>query len=129
MIKETELSPSSEDYLETIYELSMRQDNVRSIDIAEQLNVSRAGVNKAIGILQDAGLVSHARYGLVHLTDEGRKKASEILRIHHMLKRFLVEILDIDEATAESDACRMEHIISRKTKENWHTWLQKNLTD
>lgn len=129
MAREAELSPSSEDYLEAIYELSMLQENVRSVDIAEQLNVSRAGVNKAIGILQDAGLISHARYGSVHLTEEGRKKASEILRIHHMLKRFLVEILDIDEATAESDACRMEHVISRRTKENWHAWLQKNLAD
>lgn len=126
MNAQPELTPSSEDYLETIYELSLKQEDVRSVDIAEQLRVSKASVNKAIGILREAGLIRHAHYGLVHLTETGQKRASEILRIHQMLKRFLVEVLDIDEVTAEKDACRMEHVISRKTKENWHFWLQKN---
>lgn len=127
MNMQPELTPSSEDYLETIYELSLNQENVRSVDIAEQLQVSKASVNKAIGILRDAGLIKHAHYGLVHLTDQGQKRASEILKIHHMLKRFLVEVLDIDDVTAEADACRMEHVISPRTKERWHSWLQKTL--
>ena len=49
------LSASSQDYLEAILELSLQDDKVRSVDIAQKLNVSRASVNKAIGVLKQAG--------------------------------------------------------------------------
>jgi Mn-dependent DtxR family transcriptional regulator len=46
---------------------------------------------------------------------------------HNMLKRFLTEVLHIDEETAEQDACRMEHAISEKTKEKWLQYLSRVL--
>lgn len=126
---ENNLSPSSEDYLETILELSDQKEAVRSVDIAEHLNVSKASVSKAMGILRQAGLIDQAFYGLVHLTDNGRERANEILLRHTMLKRFLTEILGLDEATAEMDACRMEHVISPVTMEKWMDYLSRILRD
>ena len=52
-----QLSASSQDYLEAILELSLQDDKVRSVDIAQKLNVSRASVNKAIGVLKQAGYI------------------------------------------------------------------------
>lgn len=121
------LTPSSEDYLETILELSEKTDAVRSVDIATHLGVSKASVNKAMGILREAGLIDQAFYGLIRLTDQGRNRGSEILRRHSMLKRFLVEILGIDEQVAELDACRMEHVISDTTRDQWVAYLHKVL--
>lgn len=121
------LTPSSEDYLETILELSEKTDAVRSVDIANHLGVSKASVNKAMGILREAGLIDQAFYGLIRLTDQGRNRGSEILRRHSMLKRFLVEILGIDEQVAELDACRMEHVISDTTRDQWVAYLHKVL--
>ncbi len=121
------LTPSSEDYLETILELCGSSDTTRSVAIAEHLHVSKASVNKAMGILRDAGLIEQAHYGVIHLTDAGRERAAEILERHTMIKRFLIEILGIDEQTSEQDACRMEHVISQDTRDHWYAYLRKVL--
>lgn len=121
------LSPASEDYLEAILLLSDDQDSVRSVDIAEHLKVSKASVSKAIGILKLAGLIDHDHYGLIQMTSDGKIRAREIMQRHIMLKRFLTEVLHIDEETAEQDACRMEHAISPETKDKWLAYLSKVL--
>ncbi|MDD2374560.1 MAG: metal-dependent transcriptional regulator [Eubacteriales bacterium] len=121
------LTPASEDYLEAILLLSDDEGRVRSVDIAEHLHVSKASVSKAIGILKQAELISHDHYGLIQLTAEGKIRAREIMQRHTMLKRFLTEVLHIDEETAEQDACRMEHAISEVTKEKWLQYLSRVL--
>lgn len=121
------LTPSSEDYLETILELTGKTDAVRSVDIAVHLHVSKASVNKAMGILRDAGFIEQALYGQIYLTRQGYQRADEILRRHSMLKRFLVEILGINENTAEQDACKMEHVISDETRDQWLVYLDQVL--
>jgi DtxR family transcriptional regulator, Mn-dependent transcriptional regulator len=127
MLADQRLTPSSEDYLETILELSETADAVRSVDIAGHLHVSKASVNKAMGILRDAGLIDQAFYGLIRLTPSGRQRAEEILARHAMLKRFLTEILGIDIETSELDACRMEHVISGQTRDKWMSYLKSVL--
>lgn len=122
------LSPASEDYLETVLELCGENDTTRSVDIAEHLHVSKASVSKAMGILREAGLIEQAHYGQIHLTPAGRERAAEILERHNMIKRFLIEILGIDEETAEQDACRMEHVISADTRDHWYSYLRKVLS-
>lgn len=118
------LSASNEDYLETILELCGSCGQIRSVEIADHLHVSKASVNKAMGILREAGLVEQEHYGAVRLTELGRNRASEILSRHAMIKRFLIEILGIDERIAEQDACRMEHVISDATREHWLRYLR-----
>lgn len=127
VIADHKLTPSSEDYLETIIELTEKHDAVRSVDIASHLQVSKASVSKAMGILRDAGLIEQAHYGMIHLTVQGEQQAADILQRHEMLKRFLVEILDISENIAEVDACRMEHALSYETRLKWFAWLRKVL--
>lgn len=127
MAAEHLLSPSSEDYLETILELTEKNDAVRSVDVAAHLRVSKASVSKAMGILRDAGLIDQAHYGLIRLTEQGEQQAADILHRHAMLKRFLVEILHISDETAEADACRMEHALSLETRRKWFAWLRKVL--
>ena len=131
MPAEQKLTPSSEDYLETILELTGDGDDdaVRSVDIAGHLHVSKASVTKAMGILREAGLIEQAHYGLIRLTSQGRRRADEVLLRHGMIKRFLTEILEIDDGTAEQDACRMEHAISDQTRRRWFAWLGTVLKD
>ncbi len=121
------LSPSSEDYLETVLELSESTDAVRSVDIASHLGVSKASVTKAMGILREAQLIDQAHYGQIHLTAAGRRRADDVKNRHVMIKRFLIEILGIDEETAEQDACKMEHAICPTTREKWFDWLHQVL--
>ena len=52
--------------------------------------------------------------GLITLTDTGMQIAAKMLQRHHTLTNFLVD-LGVDPATAEEDACKMEHDISDQT--------------
>ena len=95
------LSASKQDYLETILDFSQEHGFARSVDIARTLRVSRASVNKSLGVLRESGLVEHEHYGNVRLTEEGLKKAKAVRARHNALKLFLTEILGVDEVTAE----------------------------
>lgn len=118
------ISASKQDYLETILDFSADKGMVRSIDIARTLGVSRASVNKSLGVLKESGLVEHEHYGDVKLTEEGLRVARLVRARHDTLKRFLVEILEVNAETAENDACRMEHAISRETAEKLESYVR-----
>ena len=76
MSKKYELTPSLENYLESIYFLQLKNGEVRITDIAYELNVSKPSVNRAINTLKDAKLVQHEHYGVFD-PDRRRKKNSE----------------------------------------------------
>lgn len=119
-------SASSQDYLEAILALSPQAHvGVRSVDIAEALGVSRASVSRAMGVLWETGYIRHERYGRITLTESGRAVAQAVMGRHQVLKRFLINVLGIDEATAEADACRMEHVVSAATMESLIAHLER----
>lgn len=64
-------SESLENYLEAI--CMHGGINVRSIDLAKQLKVSRASVNKAINTLIEEGLVEKELYGDISLHQKEKK--------------------------------------------------------
>lgn len=121
----TNVTASSQDYLEAILELSEERGYVRSVDIAEKLGVSRASVNRAVGVLKKAGLVLQEHYSNISLTEEGRKVALKVLARHQTLKSFLTDVLGVSEDTAQKDACRMEHSISDETFEKLKKYNDK----
>ena len=125
----SQISASSQDYLEAILELSKKEKDVRSVDIAAKLNVSRASVNRAIGVLKEAGYVSQERYSNIFLTESGRLAALEVIKRHFALKSFLIEVLKVCEETAEIDACKMEHHISIETLKKLESFMNKNFTE
>ena len=108
------LQESGEMYLETILRLSDEQNVVRSVDIAEDLEFSKASVSRAMKILKENGYVDVGRAGNIVLTKEGEKIAKKIFDRHKTLTDYLMSI-GIDKATAEEDACRIEHVISDKS--------------
>ena len=119
------LSASKQDYLETILDFTAESGQVRSIDIARTLGVSRASVNKSLGVLKESGLIEHEHYGDVKLTEKGLKAARQVRARHNTLKLFLMDVLGVDGETAENDACRMEHAISRETATKLEEYLKK----
>ncbi len=123
-MKNKNVTSSSQDYLEAILMLSDKDGNVRSIDVANAEHVSRASVNKAIGVLKEKGFVTQQKYGAVSLTPEGRKVADSVNKRHNTLKSFLIDVLKVSSKTAEEDACRMEHVISLETLNNLEEFLQ-----
>ena len=124
------LTRAGEDYLEAIYRLVLEQGEagdgtIRSVDVAEQLEVSKASVNKALSMLKDAGMVNQTRYGRVTLTDEGREYAAVVWRAHRALRTFLEVELGVDPKTADDEACLMEHALSLDTMTRWIDYLER----
>lgn len=104
-----ELSASLEDYIETIYNIVQEKQVARAKNIAEQLGVSRASVTEALRTLSSKGLINYAPYEVITMTDIGEKVAEDVIFRHNTLKKFFMEILTIDEKTAEEGACKVEH--------------------
>jgi len=109
------LSSNMEDYLETIAFLEMQKGVVRVKDIGMMLKVKKPSVSGALNVLSKEGLIIHEPYRDVRLTPEGKKVANKVWSRHSVITKFLTQILKIDESTADEDACKMEHTISRKT--------------
>lgn len=121
------MNESSENYLESILILEQRNPSVRMSDIAAMLHVSKPSVNKAMGVLKDAGYIHQEVYGTIHLTESGRHYAEKVYSRHVLFKRFLMEVLEIDEQTAEEDACHMEHCVSDATMDKLRIFLTEAL--
>ncbi|MBW1900187.1 MAG: metal-dependent transcriptional regulator [Deltaproteobacteria bacterium] len=115
MTKHIRLSESLEDYLEVILGLEKTKKVARAKDIAERMGVQRGSVTSALKSLKEKGLINYEPYSFVTLTEMGKRIAEEITLSHNELKHLLLNVLKIDEETAEATACRMEHAIDKKS--------------
>lgn len=109
-----QIHESAEDYLEMILMLHEAKGQVRSIDIAAGLNVTKPSVSFAMKHLRENGYILMDKDNLITLTDKGMEIAERIYTRHKVLTRYLVKI-GVDEETARADACKMEHDISAAT--------------
>lgn len=105
---------SGEMYLETIYILSNKSSEVRSIDIASQMGFSKPSVSRGVGLLKKGGFITVDDKGYIKFTETGLEYAKKIYERHTVLTEFLIS-LGVDKETASEDACRIEHVISDKT--------------
>lgn len=109
------LLESGENYLEEILILTKRNGSVRSIDIANKMEYTKASVSRAMSNLKRENYIIMEADGRIILTKEGLKKATAVYEKHCMLTRFINEVLGVDPEIAEKDACRIEHVISPET--------------
>ncbi len=103
-----------EDYLEAILMLTEKNRTVRSIDIAEHLNVKKASVTYATPKLKYLNYNVMDNHGFITLTESGLAIADSILRRPHLLTQFFMN-LGVDVTIATEDACKVEHDLSEAT--------------
>jgi DtxR family Mn-dependent transcriptional regulator len=106
---------SLEDYLEAIVMLKEQGEKATVTALSQSLGVKKPSVDWALRKLGDAGLIIHEKYGDIELTPEGARIADEVYHHHKIIRQFLVEILNVDPETADNDACRMEHVLSKES--------------
>ena len=104
---------SAEDYLESILTLGKTQEVVHRIDVAKRMDVSQAAVNKAMKLLVEKGYIYEDGKHL-YLTETGKAYAEKVYERHCIIRQFLIKN-GVSPATAEEDACHMEHLISEET--------------
>ena len=108
---------SGEDYLEAVLMLQKEKGMVRSVDVARRLEVSKPSVCHAVATLRDGGFLTMDKDFFLHLTDLGREIAEQTYEKHRFFTDLLTEA-GVDPASAERDACRMEHVISQESFEH-----------
>lgn len=110
-----EVSSSMEHYLAAVFELRAEKGYARVSDIAEKLGVAKATVSNALKALAERGLVRHALYGFVELSDAGELRARQVKNRYQVLHHFLTEVLGIEPEKAHLEACLAEHVIGTTT--------------
>lgn len=105
---------SSEDYLEAMLMMQLQHGYIRSVDIANELGVTKPSVSYATKRLRENGYITMDREGLITITPKGLDIARSMYRRHQVLSDFLVS-LGVDPKTARQDACRIEHDLSEET--------------
>ncbi len=111
-----EIHQSAEDYLEAILMIKEKKGYVRSIDIANQLGVSKPSVSYATKRLRENGYISFNEDGMISLTDSGYEIADKIYTRHKVLTS-IFKNLGVDEKIAAEDACKIEHDLDPSTFE------------
>jgi Mn-dependent DtxR family transcriptional regulator len=119
------IQESGENYLETILLLQKRKGYVRSIDVAAELNFSKASISRAMSILRREDYILMEADGNIVLTERGMAKAQSVLERHLVITAFLQKILGVPYEIADRDACRIEHIISPETFESIKALVNK----
>ncbi|WP_461247458.1 metal-dependent transcriptional regulator [Treponema sp. R6D11] len=81
---------SAEMYLETIHVLGLKGNQVRSIDIVNELEYSKPSVSVAMKNLKSQGYISMDDEGFITLTAKGRKIAETMYERHVALSDWLI---------------------------------------
>ena len=120
-----EIHQSAEDYLEAILMIKEKKGYVRSIDIANQLEVSKPSVSYATKRLRENGYISFNEDGMISLTESGMEIADKIYTRHKVLTSILTS-LGIDANIAAEDACKIEHDLSPETFDAIRKYAQEH---
>src|SRR6195952_6138788 len=105
---------AEENYLKSIYHLSMNAENVSTNQLAAFINTKASSVTDMLKKLADKALINYTRYQGVSLTPAGEKIAVHIIRKHRLWEYFLVEKLDFKWDEVHEMAEEMEHISSKE---------------
>lgn len=105
---------SKENYLETILILHNRSGEVRSVDIAAEMEFSKPSVSVAMKNLREEGCITVDKNGYITLTEKGREIAERVYERHLLFTSWLSS-LGVPEDIAAEDACRIEHCLSAES--------------
>ena len=111
------VSPTIEEYLESIYLMSAAGKPAVGARLAEALKVSAPTVTETVRRMQRDGYVGLDSAKGITLTERGQELAEQLVRRHALSERLLTDLLGVDWHTAHAEACRLEHAISPEVEE------------
>lgn len=119
------IQESAENYLEAILVIAKRKGHVRSIDVANELSVSKPSVSVAMKSFKNEGYILVSESGELTLTEKGKEIADKVYERHNVIASFLLS-LGVSEDNAYADSCKIEHVISEESFEKLKEFTQKN---
>ncbi len=112
-------------YLRTVYELEEEGIVPLRARIAERLHHSGPTVSQTVARMERDGLVHVLNDRHLELTDEGRTRATRVMRKHRLAERLLTDVIGLDWALVHEEACRWEHVISEDVERRLVTLLDR----
>jgi DtxR family transcriptional regulator, Mn-dependent transcriptional regulator len=108
---------AEEEYLQIIYWLQEAGLPITGANIARAMQVSAPTVHEMIGRLENDGYITRGADKRLEFTDTGREHASQIVRRHRLIERFLTDVFDIPWDQVHEEAERLEHWMSPMVEE------------
>ena len=105
---------SAQDYLETIHILLQKNGRVKSIDIANEMGITKQSVHRAVKNLKEEEYIFVDDKGYITFLEKGEKIALEVYEKHQILAKFFMS-LGVSSDIAYGDACKIEHYISTES--------------
>ena len=103
---------NKEDYLRALYILEEEKYELKSIDLARYLNVSKPSVSEMVKELNKEGLILYKKYSKLRFSAKGRRIAIRLTSKHRLIELFLRNILRIRSKNIHQEAHRLEHAFS-----------------
>ena len=120
------IKESAENYLETIFVLSKKMASVRSIDVANEMNFTKASISVAMKRLREDEYIAIDTDGSIVLTQKGKDIASAVYERHSLIAKILIS-LGVSEGTAYEDSCKIEHDLSPESFRKIKEYYEKNM--
>jgi DtxR family transcriptional regulator, Mn-dependent transcriptional regulator len=108
------LSVAIQDYLKEIYKIQAAEERPTTTAIARCMGVAPSSATSMVKKLAALGLVEHAPYRGIELSDAGTKIALEVIRHHRLLEQYLAETLGLGIDAVHAEADRLEHALSEE---------------
>ena len=118
------IKESAENYLEAVLKTSQKKGYVRSVDIANDLGVSKPSVSVAMKRFREEGYVTIDTDGCIRLTEKGAAIAERVYERHRLIAQILIR-LGVSEETAFEDSCKIEHDLSEESFEKIKAYVEK----
>lgn len=114
MVKNSNSTQSTQDYLKSIYELTEKGESASTNALAAKLKISAPSVTGMIQKLASLKppLVEYQKHQGVTLTPAGKRAALEVIRHHRLIEVWLVQTLGYSWDEVHEEAERLEHVIS-----------------
>src|SRR5690606_21530681 len=107
-------SLTEENYIKSIYTLSLQEGEVSVSELAKKLHVKLPTVNSMIKKLAAKKFVAYAPYQGIKLNEKGKKEALSIIRKHRLAELFLVKIMNLGWEEVHDIAEQLEHVDSER---------------
>ena len=120
---EVELTHSSVHHLMAMHELLKKNGYVRGVDISKYLEISRSSVSITLRKLITKGYVLEDENKFYQFTERGDDLIHGVLSKRNIIRIFFEKALLLDPATAEAEACKIEHLLGENTGQKFMSFM------
>ena len=117
-----------QDYLGTMYAMKRKDHQIIKAEIARELGVSAAKVDRLSRELTEEGYLQRDGSRGLFLTPLGLSKGQEWMERKRCLTEFLCLVSGVDRSLAQENACAIEHILDERVLMGIRMFMQSRHT-